>query len=207
MGDVMVYCGKCGALNPDDNLFCGACGKPLGTPTNSYVPPTPTLDQRADEERNRYMVYKWPAYISSVLVGVVALIMIFCVPFEYSVSGSDITQSYTLWQFVDEGFNGTLTLLVVLSVVLCLAGFLCTIVGWVGAVLGMMTLMTSSILLQDIEILFLKVDLVLADPVMALATYFVPLMIMMSIAIVFEYLFDKAFLVGKPLVITPFMKV
>lgn len=203
----MVYCGKCGALNPDDNLFCGTCGKPLGTPTNSYEPPTPTLDQRAEEERNRYMVYKWPAYISGVLVGVVALILIFCVPFEYSVSGSDITQSYTLWQFVDEGFNGILTLLVVLSVVLCLAGFLCTALGSIGAVLGMMTLMTSSILLKDIEVLFLKVDLVLADPLMALVTYFVPMMVILCIAAALEHLFSKAFPVGGPKIVTPFMKV
>ena len=43
----MPYCGRCGAKNPDDALFCGACGQRLITiapqeQSTVYTPPAPT---------------------------------------------------------------------------------------------------------------------------------------------------------------------
>ncbi len=33
-----MFCTHCGALNPDDASFCGACGKTVGTPASPPVP-------------------------------------------------------------------------------------------------------------------------------------------------------------------------
>jgi len=63
----MTYCAKCGAMNPDDAVFCSRCGAqlplPQNTPASQSKPTTPTVnnyyygrqrrrDRRASDQRS-----------------------------------------------------------------------------------------------------------------------------------------------------------
>ena len=46
----MVFCGKCGASNPDDFKFCHACGAPIGPPPDvEPVQEAPVEEAPAEE--------------------------------------------------------------------------------------------------------------------------------------------------------------
>lgn len=90
-----MYCGKCGAKNPEDASYCSACGAPLN---KAAVPPTNDRESVPEKhlagKRNRIIIIV--AALASVLVLAIVLI---------TVLGGGSYKS-TIKKYIDATFEG-----------------------------------------------------------------------------------------------------
>ena len=79
----MVYCSRCGTLNPDTATNCSNCGAPLST-ANAQHPPYDWRDQRRQYYRERYGYYRHGGSGIGLLIGGI-IILLLALGFFYGV--------------------------------------------------------------------------------------------------------------------------
>ena len=193
----MVFCGKCGTKNPDDNLYCRQCGARLQTEEKPpYEPPkvstgptgpivvdemTPSELKRDPSSPSGYVVvpvdkervssYRIPILIMGFVMCAIVLALVFVVEIPYDIygvkSGYQITtESYTLWEMLNEGFSSTLSLCIVAVIIFALLSMYNYSFSLLALVILELTVVASSAMLQDVEMGYIQVKMFLADDFM-----------------------------------------
>lgn len=190
----MVFCGKCGTRNPDDNLYCRQCGARLQTEEKPpYEPPkvstgptgpivvdeiTPSELKRDPKSPSGYVVvpvdkervssYRIPILIMGFVMCAIILALVFVVEIPYDIYGVNTgyqitTESYTLWEMLNEGFSSTLSLCIVAIIIFALLSMYNYSFSAMALLIMELTVIASPVMLQDVEMGLVHVQMYLAD--------------------------------------------
>lgn len=75
----MVFCGKCGTKNPDDNIYCRQCGARLLTEESAPVYEPPNIQVKPKDSPEEIIVVKTGGKRAAVAIIAIAAIALLCV--------------------------------------------------------------------------------------------------------------------------------
>ena len=120
----MVFCGKCGADNPDINLYCRKCGAHLRREEKETIEENDGEPTAGSEKWEKLMTYRVALISMGVIMCAIILLMMFYmkIPFnaDASISGvpSSMKMDMTLWDILNGGFSPVATISLALALTL-----------------------------------------------------------------------------------------